>query len=593
MKLNHFKYGLAALSLVAFSSCSDFMDFDNPGDEFNDATDKELRPEPLHGDADNLEITDPTEEVVDSTINALTNEFGMFLTAQYYLMGGKDGAMPAEHQWQYVYNLTVDTYAGYTTCDQNWGGSFEHAYSYKTDFSEGPHGRFLSMKNNLGNLLNNDATNNIVEIKAIALLLFDYVAQEVTDIYGSVAYQDHKNNKEANPFTFLSGAEIYSTIIKNIDDMIIVFDNFESRPQWYKDRINAILADWDGLTQTKSIQTWKRFANSLKLRMAMHMVKYDAANAQKWAEEAVASGVVESKEDEVGLNPTTGCYNAHPLKAIQSSWNDSRVNASFVSLLASLNHPYYHYMIGLNSDILGDVPANSEKIGLRAGLRMFDTQQYTSNKRVAYSKFEGEDFEYMNIYACKWAEVDFLRAEGALRNWSMGGTAKDFYERGIKNADCGDRFGFPTGNYESYLAELNYMDLEEAIPYQYVDPLDAANNIESVTKIGVKWNEADDNETKLEKIITQKYIAIFPYSYEAWTDIRRTGYPKIFPVLNVSLGDPNASLAEGELIHRQMLPHNNLAAGREDIQTSGIEAIGGPDTYATRVFWDVKDTPNF
>ncbi len=120
--------------------------------------------------------------------------------------------------------------------------------------------------------------------------------------------------------------------------------------------------------------------------------------------------------------------------------------------------------------------------------------------------------------------------------------------------------------------------------------MDHNNDIESVTKIGVKWNDSDDNETKLEKIITQKYIAIFPYSYEAWTDIRRTGYPKIFPVLNPNLGD--GSLSDGDLIRRLPLPHGDLQAGMDDIATSGIQALGGPDQQATRVFWD-KNEANF
>lgn len=591
MKRNYIKFAVAALPLVAFSSC---MDFDNPGDEFDKETDVVLPPAPLHGDADNLEIKEVTEEEVKTAVNSLTNDLGMLQTAQYYLMGGKNGQMPGEHQWQYVYNLTTDAYAGYTTCDQSWGGSFEHVYSYKRDFCEGPHGRFLSMKTNLGNLLNNDLTNNIVEIKAIALLLFDHVAQENTDLYGSIALTDHKGNKETNPFTFNKGDEIYSTIIQNIDDMVAVFDNFESRPQWYKDEINKLLRAYDALTTTKSIDTWKRYANSLKLRMAMHVVKVYPENAKKWAEEAVASGVIESKSDEVGLNPSTNFFSAHPLKAIQSSWSDSRVNASFVSMLASLNHPYYHYLLGTNTNNLtntatGEVtPTGSVIVGLRAGIRMMDGQQFYSNPRVAYSQFTSDDFEFMNIYAMKWAEVDFLRAEGALRGWNMGGTAQFFYERGIKNGDCGDRFGYPTGNYEMYLDD--YMAMEEPVDYEYVDPMDSSNNIASVTKIGVKWNDADDNETKLEKIITQKYIAIFPYSYEAWTDIRRTGYPKIFPVLNISLAD--GSLNEGDIIRRMHLPSGDLQAGIEDIQNSGLDAIGGPDVYSTRVFWD-KDTPNF
>lgn len=591
MKRNYIKFAVAALPLIAFSSC---MDFDNPGDEFNKGTDVPVAPEPLHGDADNLEIKDVTEEDVDAAIDALQNDFGMLITAQYYLAGGKDGAQPGEHQWQYVYNLTTDAYAGYTVCDQSWGGSFEHVYSYKRDFCEGPHGRFLSMKNNLGNFLNNDLTNNIVELKAIGLLLFDHVAQEVTDIYGSIALTDHKANKETNPFTFNKGAEIYSTIIQNIDDMVAVFDNFESRPQWYKDKINQLLATYDVYTSTKSLDTWKRYANSLKLRMAMHLVKVYPDDAKRWAEEAVASGVVEKKSDEVGLSPSTDFGSAHPLKAIMSGWNDSRVNASFVSILASLNHPYYEYLIGTNSNnltntVTGEVtPAGTVKVGLRAGIRMMDGQQFFANPRVAYSQFTSDDFEFMSIYAMKWAEVDFLRAEGALRGWNMGGTAQFFYERGIKNGDCGDRFIMPTGRYEEYLDD--YMAVEEALPYTYVDPMDSNNNMESLTKIGVKWNDADDNETKLEKIITQKYIAIFPYSYEAWTDIRRTGYPKIFPVLNISLAD--GSLNEGDIIRRAHLPNGDLQAGIEDIQNSGLDAIGGPDVFSTRVFWDTE-APNF
>lgn len=91
---------------------------------------------------------------------------------------------------------------------------------------------------------------------------------------------------------------------------------------------------------------------------------------------------------------------------------------------------------------------------------------------------------------------------------------------------------------------------------------------------------------QIGKIITQKYIAGFPYSYEAWNDLRRTGYPKIFPVLNVEDGD--GSLVQGDLIRKIPLPGRDTSAGLSDIQTSGIEALGGTDTQGTRVWWDVE-----
>lgn len=595
MKLNILKFALASLPLVAFSAC---MDYDEPFDEYNQETNVEISPEPLFGDADALEIREVLpEDSLKKIIRTLNLYFGQLSDAQYYLMGSKNGTQTDTHQYQYIYSLTTDNYAGYTTCDQSWSGSFETTYSIKTDFCEGPHGRLLSMKNDLANFLNDSLSNEVVEIKAIALLMFDHVAQECTDLYGAIAYQDHKGNKQENPFTFNDGYTIYASILNNLDSIVAVFDNFPNRPDYYQKQINQILTLNDKLTIQKTIDAWKRYANSLKLRMAMHLVKVNPEDARRYAEEAVKSGVIETMEQQVGINnQSCYCFDAHPIVQIFSGWNDARINASFVSMLMSLRHPYTYYMLGKNSNDLvegttGEVVAKDSMIvGLRAGIRMENGQQYYANPRVAYSQFIGQDFEYMPLYAMKWAEVDFLRAEGALRGWDMGGSAQFFYERGIDNADCGNCFGDTgTDNYAQYVEA--YKNVESAVPYTSVDPMDHNNDIESVTKIGVKWNDGDDPETKLEKIITQKYIAIFPYSYEAWTDMRRTGYPKIFPVLNPQLGD--GSLRFGDLIRRMTLPHGDLPAGHEDIETSGLEALGGPDQQATRVFWDREDVPNF
>ena len=53
------------------------------------------------------------------------------------------------------------------------------------------------------------------------------------------------------------------------------------------------------------------------------------------------------------------------------------------------------------------------------------------------------------------------------------------------------------------------------------------------------WNSADSKETKLEKLITQKWIAIFPDGQETWVDFRRTGYPRLFPSVQAWQGYPS------------------------------------------------------
>ena len=599
MKLNKLKYLVAVLPLFGATAC---LDFDTPSDEF--APDEVVvDPTIYHGDADALDYTvQPTEAEVDAAMEELSTAFANVINAQTALLGGKDGAPLQEHFYQLVYNMTIDCYAGYFTMINSkfMSGTMETTYSYHQGYCEGPYGRFLQLKNDLGNFLNRDESNTVVELKALALLMFNVAAQENTDIYGSLPYVDHKGNKETNPFEFNKGIDIYYSIIQNLDDINACLENFENRPQWYKDKLNEKLANIDQCTLTRNFDTWRRLANSLKLRMAMHMSKVSPADAKRFAEEAVAAGVIEAKNQQVGVfGGTNYGSRSHCVNVIMSGWNDIRMNASFISMLTSLQHPYMNYLFAKNNnDIInsttGEVMTKgSEIVGVRAGIRMEPSQQYFSNMRFAYSTLNYDDpmenAMWMPFYLVKWAEVDFLRAEGALRGWDMGGTAEFFYNRGIDNADCSDVFEMPSGDYDMYVAD--YKEVTEAQPYTYVDPMDSSNNIESVTKIGVKWDESDAPETKLEKIITQKYIATFPYSYEAWTDLRRTGYPKIFPVLNTSLGN-DGSLGEGDLIRRARLPWGNTQAGQADVSTSGVEALGGPDVIATRVFWDIE-APNF
>lgn len=582
----------AFCAMLAAASLHSCLDFDMPTDTFTGGQ-TDLDPVVYRGKADSIDYRKViSEQGFNDAMSDLQQYFAQMKTAQYYLRGGKDGQTPGPHQYQYVYNITVDNYAGYMVVPHNFshggGGLLNSTYAYNQDYCDGPYGAFLSIKNNIANMINHPMIDSIPEMKAIGLLIFDYSAQEMVDLYGSIPYVDHKSNKESNPFTFNKMADIYASIVDNLDTINACLKHFDSRPDWYQAGVQSILGQYDVMTQDKSVASWCRLANSLKLRMAMHTVKVQPDKAKKWAEEAVQAGVIETTAQELLLDPMVMGY-TNPLFEIANNWGDTRLNASFESLLASLKHPYLEYVFDKNSNIVVNssdpndiMQANTRIMGLRAGIRMIPGQAYKDNFRIAYSSIKNNgEMAMAPLYLMKVSEVEFLRAEGDLRGWTMGGSAQQFYEQGIRNAQVEHRL--MSTYYPNAVDE--YMSLEAPVAYKYEDQYDHSNDIESVTTIGVKWNEGDSKETKLEKIITQKYIAAFPYSYEAWNDLRRTGYPKLFPVLNVEDGD--GSLVQGDIIRKIPLPGRDTSVGMSDITASGIEALGGSDTQGTRVWWDV------
>lgn len=582
----------AFCAMLAAASLHSCLDFDMPTDTFTGGQ-TDLDPVVYRGKADSIDYRKViSEQGFNDAMSDLQQYFAQMKTAQYYLRGGKDGQTPGPHQYQYVYNITVDNYAGYFVVPHNFshggGGLLNSTYAYNQDYCDGPYGAFLSIKNNIANMINHPMIDSIPEMKAIGLLIFDYSSQEMVDLYGSIPYVDHKSNKESNPFTFNKMADIYASIVDNLDTINACLKHFDSRPDWYKAGVQSILGQYDVMTQDKSVASWCRLANSLKLRMAMHTVKVQPSVAQKWAEEAVQAGVIETTAQELLLDPMVMGY-TNPLFEIANNWGDTRLNASFESLLASLKHPYLEYVFDKNSNIVVNssdpndiMQANTRIMGLRAGIRMIPGQAYKDNFRIAYSSIKNNgEMAMAPLYLMKVSEVEFLRAEGALRGWNMGGSAQQFYEQGIRNAQVEHRL--MSTYYPNAVDE--YMSLEAPVAYKYVDQYDHSYDAESVTTIGVKWNEGDSQETKLEKIITQKYIAAFPYSYESWNDMRRTGYPKQFEVLNVEDGD--GSLVQGDIIRKIPLPGRDTSVGMSDITASGIEALGGSDTQGTRVWWDV------
>ena len=178
------------------------------------------------------------------------------------------------------------------------------------------------------------------------------------------------------------------------------------------------------------------------------------------------------------------------------------------------------------------------------------------------------------------AEVNFLLAEYQLRFAGDKAKAKEYYENGIRLsfAEKG------ASGVDDYLADAS------STPVQYIDPLGKYSAASKTTECKVAWDEKGDEETNLEQIITQKWIAIFPLGNEAWAEYRRTGYPKLLPAPQ-NLGPDNVDLNN----HARRLTYPveeysgngaNLSGAISMLNSESSE--GGGDSFATRVWWDCK-----
>ena len=561
---------------------------------------------------------------LEQAVKDMRTQLGSALNAVYSMRGGKEGGPPQAHAYQFAYNLGPDSYVQYFCVPHS---DFPYAnFTLRSTYDlckgsiGGPNVGFSRMKYDMAPTLNTEKIDDMPEIKAIYLTLFNYAAIENVDLFGPLTYYDNKGNFEGSSFEYDRVKDIYYQVKADIDAAIECFKYYKDhRSEAYKKQIGKIILSRVQLLSSdyadaSDLSVWIRFANSLKLRMAIHMSKVEPATAKQWAEEAVAGGVIENEADEIGLFPSK-FGTAHPLVEIMG-WNDIVMGASFINLLQNLDHPYMKYLFTKNSIALEKskqavsgtsapavTPQKSVYVGMRNGVTPGEGSAVDANPYAGYSMLDKIYFAECNppLYLMKVSEVNFLRAEGALRGWNMGGTAQSFYEQGIRTAYLEDR-NFPIKEYVNYVDD--YLNVVAPKGISYVDPQGLTPDMPSVTKIGVKWNEGDSKETKLEKIITQKYIASFPYSYESWVDLRRTGYPKLFPILNtehsdgtIKPGDPKVQTADNIMRRIPWVPGDPQT--KEDINDTGIPALSedtnnkpATDTQMQRLWWDV-DAPNF
>lgn len=489
---------------------------------------------------------------------------------------------PQEHKYQYQRANTIDVYAGYWTVSQNkflYGGALPSTYTYPNDYLGGPMGVPLEKAfPGLRNAYFYGESLDRAYLKALSMIMYGYSMQEISDFYGPVPFDDFRTGKKLPPLKYESGRDIYMKIFAELDEAISILKD----KQPTADQLMEVEGEKGGLSRG-DWKNWVKFANSLRLRMALNMVKAEPAMSQEQAEKAVNDpiGVFTDADAFDFTQDLEHCtwFSSNPLFFISAGWVDLRMGASIENIMKRYNNPMLAKWFTTCGNIL-DENGNSTGIfeqsghyGIRQGSAMINKDP---NKKKGYGPFSeaGVGVQNMGLPWLKRTEMLFAMAEGALRGWNMGGSAEDFYRRGITLHFVEN--GLSVAEAEEYMERTKVEDVD------FVDFYSNVNNIKGRVTVGVKWDDSDSDEIKLEKIITQRYMAIFPASAEAWTTFRRTGYPRLFPP---TVNNWEGTDSELQLRRIPYVPNPNNAA-----ELAQLPALmnGQPNTGASRIWWDVK-----
>ncbi len=489
--------------------------------------------------------------ITDKMLEQDANEGG------FLLPGMMNNILQVDEPWNYEFqqNLNADYYSGYMMLPQPYFAGINNSTYFMIDsWNSGiwsvPSARVLDqwvvMKKK-------GFDTKYPDLYAIALVVKTFVGHRLVDTFGPIPYSQYGVSSDAK---FDSEEEAYNLFFTELKQAVSALKEAENNDPT-ADQIR--FAKFDKSQYGGDYAKWIKLANTLRLRLAMRISDVNPAKAQAEAEAAVSDGVLSYADGSFAITTSNG----HPLETVTSSWQETRLGAPVETILGGYNDPRLpKYALPA-----ADPELNNQIKGMRQGVSFPTNDAYVGFSQVNFGG--NPPVKLMDV-----SESYFLRAEGALKGWDMGGSAKEFYENGVIASFKANQVS----------GEQEYLNNDTATPKAYVDPKNAANNAPSLSSITIKWDEGATIEQKLERIITQKWIAMYPDGHEAWSVFRKTGYPKLYPVMiNNSGGD----IPDGEFIKRITYPTSITNSSASAVAEAVDKYLEGKDKLFTPIWWDI------
>lgn len=385
-----------------------------------------------------------------------------------------------------------------------------------------------------------------INVNSVARIWRAYIIHRVTDLYGDIPYSEASRGLLDDNFApkYDTQQSIYTDMLKELTEAQAAFDANQS----------AIQGD---VIYFSDLGKWAKFANSLRLRLAMRLSEIDAGTAQAEVNAAIQAGVMTSNSD-LAMTPhdgdlsSNGSYSAFVDDA-SMHWF---ISETMVNYLQSTSDPRLGVIGAKYSEPKGNIvdadPANAQ--GLANGSDGPDDAENFTRYNFGMYGFKGNPHIHLT-----YAEVEFLLAEAAVRGWGATDAASH-YENGIRAAMALVADG------SFYTRNQNVISTTEIDDYLVANPFDNSST-----------------ENSLSQIHNQMWVTFFTITdgIEAYSNYRRTGHPAL-----VSVNHPD-NQTNGLIPTRLTYPVSESVLNAVNY-VEAVNRLGGQNTLTGKVWWDAN-----
>lgn len=414
-------------------------------------------------------------------------------------------------------------------------------------------------------------------INAVSRIMKVYIFSRLTDLYGDIPYFGAGKGYYDRVFTpaYDRQEDIYNDFFVELDAAVKALDPSK----------DVITEDF---YYNGDIARWKKFGNSLRLRLAMRLTKVDINKAQTEAEAAIALGVMQSNADMAVMKHINvaweggtfgGNGTSYALMNTSTTADESvfRMCSTFADYMINTGDPRLTifgrtYLKESNrptdvTDLVYDELGSYHEMTLPPSTFSWEASQLGTPISIDVN---GETVELTKLYQClqpsryiaaidapyimmSYAEAELWMAEAAFRSWNTGRTAAEHFSAALQ-------------------AGVNQMSTYGAPEVSASVVTDFVNDNPLI------------NGQELEQINTQLWINFALNGQEAYANWRRSGFPAIvYPNR-----DPGVNQSNGQIPRRMQYPQEELDYNTASVNQAIQRMPEATDSWLNRVWWDVE-----